>query len=382
MRDADTLVQRALLGSGKITTYADVYYDGEQIVDNLSITDGSITSDITQDVRHRLDLTVADADGRLVPRLEFDPLNAYGQEINIQMAITGSGVTVTEPLSIGWYVISEGTTEELWTRNDSGVWRSGGAEIVLTGLDRMQFLADARFLSPSQPLVDATVFSEITRLVNDLVPLGVFDDILVDRTVPASLVYEDDRVAALALLAASIGAEIHVNSDGALDVAVPTQYGATPVWTFNVGESGDVLATQLAWKRDGVVNAVIARGQTAVDNAPVQGTAFDLDPSSPTRWGGPIGQVPLFFESPLLTTTAQCGAAAKTRLNSYRRGMDREYTFPALPNYLLELDDPVVVNFPDRSFVGRITRMVLPIKAITPMSVTVRALDSSVTLVS
>jgi hypothetical protein len=47
-------------------------------------------------------------------------------------------------------------------------------------------------------------------------------------------------------------------------------------------------------------------------------------------------------------------------------------------NFLLELDDPVTVELPDRSFDGRIVKMTLPLRP-GPMAVTVRALDSSLT---
>jgi hypothetical protein len=57
------------------------------------------------------------------------------------------------------------------------------------------------------------------------------------------------------------------------------------------------------------------------------------------------------------------------------------YTFSTLPNFLIELDDPVRVQLPDRLIQGRVVKLSLPL---TPgaMTVSVRALDSFVTSIN
>jgi hypothetical protein len=378
MRTSGTDLTTAFTGSYQLITYADAWYGGDQTADNLPVVGGSIEYDLDSDQRSTLKLTVASSDGALVPLLATDPLAPYGQEINISMALVASGQAQTDPISIGWFRIQEPDATQKWLRRSSGAWRSGGAKIELTALDRMAILADARFLTADQPQAGATVLGEIARLVSDLVPMGDIDAGVDDKAVNSSIVYTEDRVAAIRSLAASTGTIPFIDSDGALRVHLPTAYGATPVATLTVGAGGVIGDYATAMTRDGVCNVVIATGEASGDLAPVQGIAYDLDPNSPTCFGGPFGSVPMFYSSPLLTTQAMAEAAAKTLLNSSRRGREREIVFSIIPNFLLELDDPVLVVLPDRTIAGRIVKMTLPL---TPgaMSVTIRALDTSIT---
>jgi hypothetical protein len=66
-------------------------------------------------------------------------------------------------------------------------------------------------------------------------------------------------------------------------------------------------------------NVVVARGEAQDGTPPVQATAIDSDPSSPTYAGtgpgtSPYGRSTYFFASPLLLTVAQAQAAADTIL--------------------------------------------------------------------
>jgi hypothetical protein len=375
MRSAPDLDPAVFYGSTILRSYADAWYDGESTAEDLPIVGGSIDGDSDADVRHTLTVTVADPDGRLVPRAATDPLAVFGQELKVSMSVLGLGYADATPTGLGWFRIQVARPKERWMRS-AGVWRHGGATIELECLDRMQILADYRFIVAEQPPAGATVVSEIRRLVEDLVPIGEIDGALTDAPVPAGTVYQDDRVSALQALARSIGGNLIVDSEGSLRLVRPTQYGAIPVWTFQVGEGGDIVDYATELTRDGVINAVVATGDADTDHAPVQGIAYDTDPASPTRWGGPFGRVPLGYSSPLLTTPGQAGQAAATRLANYRRGREREIPITCPPNYLLELDDPVAVVLPDRTMQGRIVRLSLPLRP-GRMSVTVRALDTS-----
>jgi hypothetical protein len=66
-------------------------------------------------------------------------------------------------------------------------------------------------------------------------------------------------------------------------------------------------------------NVIVARGEAQDGTTPVQATAVDSDPSSPTYAGtgpgtSPYGRVTEFFSSPLLKTVSQAQAAANTIL--------------------------------------------------------------------
>jgi hypothetical protein len=66
-------------------------------------------------------------------------------------------------------------------------------------------------------------------------------------------------------------------------------------------------------------NVIVARGESQDGSAPVQATAIDEDPSSPTYAGtgpgtSPYGRVTEFYASPLLETESQAQSAANTIL--------------------------------------------------------------------
>jgi len=346
-------------------------------VDDFAVIDGEITYDYDADVQAQLSATIADATGELVPKDFADALAPFGSELHVSMSASVSGIEVIEPLSIGWFRIQEPESTVRWRYGSNGLWRSGGAQISVTALDRMSILSDANFVTVNQPGSTATVLSEIRRLADNMVPMGDIDPGLTDKSVPSSVVYQESRVQALTDLVQVIGGHLWFDDNGALTVSIPTQYGASPVWTFTCGPTGDILEYSVKMTRDGVVNAVVAQGETETDHAQIQGVAYDTDPKSPTRWGGPFGQVPITFASPLMTTAAMCQAGAQTRLNNYRRGREREYTVSTVPNFLLQLDDPVQAILPDRIVPGRIVKMTLPLTP-GPMSLTIRTLDSSI----
>jgi hypothetical protein len=379
VRSRDRNLAAAFRGSFRLETYCDAWYNGEPTYERLPITGGTIEYDLDSNVQGTLTLTISDEDGGLVPLKATDVLAPYGQEVHVTMAIAASDHPLLDPLSIGWFRIQDvPTARKWWYPMPSGRLRCGGSLVELTAQDRMSAIAEAKLLQTYQPIANATVMDEITRLAGDLVPMGSLDPLLTDDVVSASLTYDEDRVAAITGLAASIDGAPRMDSMGFLQVVKPTEYGTLPVWTFDVGDRGFVTSYTTSMTRDGVVNAVIASGEAASDHAPVVGYAFDLDPGSPSRWAGPFGEVPAFYTSPLLTTAAKAAQAARTRLNTLQRGREREFTITCPINFLLELDDPVVISLPDITIPGRIVKMSLPL---TPadMTVTVRALDTSVT---
>jgi hypothetical protein len=378
VRSTDPFLQAAFNGSFTLRTYLDAWYDGRNTAEGLDIIDGSIEYDFDADVRERLTVSVASVDGSHVPQHPEDALACFGQELHVSMSVQAVGFESSDPVSVGWYGIQNSDAEERWLTTASGAFRHGGATITVEGLDRMQRLAEYPFLVPSQPTVGATVVSEIKRLTEGLVPVGELDLALVDASVPTSTVYEGDRVPGLQGLARLIGGNLMMDAFGTMSIRKPTAYGATPVWTFRCGATGSIVAYSWGMSRDGVINAVVATGETDADHAPVAGTVVDSDSTSPTYWDGPFGRRPLGFASPLFTTAARARTGAATRLANYRRGREREVTLSVPVNFLLELDDPVTVELPDRSFDGRIVKMTLPLRP-GPMTVTVRALDSSLT---
>ncbi len=95
-------------------------------------------------------------------------------------------------------------------------------------------------------------------------------------------------------------------------------------------------------------NVIVARGEAQDGTTPVQATAIDSDPSSPTYAGtGPgtssYGRVTEYFTSPLLQTVSQAQAAANTRL-AQRVGAGATYTLVRPYDPTIDAGDVVAVG--------------------------------------
>jgi hypothetical protein len=96
--------------------------------------------------------------------------------------------------------------------------------------------------------------------------------------------------------------------------------------------------------RDKVYNAMVCTGQSSDPKVPpVWAMAIDNNPASPTYYYGPFGQVPKFFSSQFLTTTAQCLATAKSMLVE-ALGANEQLSVQALPLTFLEPGDLITVE--------------------------------------
>lgn len=363
-----------LAASHEVITRADLWYGGKLVAAGVDIVDGAVEMDGDDNIRGRLKLTVADATGDLVPAGAAG-LTPFGGELHVQRGVRlpGGG---TETVSLGWYRIQQDDADEAYRRNRAGTWVSGGAEIAVEGLDRMSAVDDSRFLAAGSPPRGATCLSEIRRLCRGLLPLSVLD--VPDEPVPAGLVYEESRLEAVAALADALECKVFAGPDGALTVrsVVP----GDPVWTFRGPGGGLVTVGQVA-ARDGAYNAVVARGEAEGNRPAVQAVAYDVTPSSPTRWGGPYGRVPTFYSSPLIKTVAQAQSAARSRMDSLIRGRERLFRITAVPvPFLLPLDS-VTVETPRLRFTGQLVRIDMPLTASGGAATyTVRALESGVTV--
>lgn len=357
---------------------AELWYDGELIAARLPVTGGSVKWDGDADVACRATFAIADVDAAAFP-IGASGISAYGTEVYLERGAYVPGGDA-EYVPLGRLRIQDDDLAE-WFRTDaSGEWITAGFSAEGEALDRLQAVEDARFLAPESSPTEKTCKAELRRLLRGIVPLGTWDAIE-DAATPAGLTYDESRLAAVVKLADALGAQLYTDRNGTAQLR-STAWATEPVWTFDGTAAGGGLES-LAWKdtRDGVYNAVVARGESTGDNAPpVQAVAYDVTPASPTRWGGPFGRVPYFYSSPLITTKAQAEAAAKTRLDNLLRGRERTVTFSALPLPFLEVGDTVAVTTPRVHLRGVLVGMEIPL-APEKASYTVRAAESGITVI-
>lgn len=293
------------------------------LADDVPIAAGTLEVDRSLRVPERLTFTVPRADRGVswVPAPNH-PLGWYGQRVRLSL-----GVEV--PGAVEW--IDRG--EFLIVGADAA-----GDTVTVEAAGLLALVDEARFTVPFQP--GGTFQSTIRALVEPALTV-IFSGTPTDRAVPSGLAWDEDRLAALEEMLDAWPAVAAVDSTGVLRVtaaADPTE----AVLTLTDGTGGTVLRWSGQGSRDGAANLVVARGQQA-DGAQVQGVAYDLDPTSPTYFGGDFAAlpVPAFFSSPLLTTVAQCQAAASTILARRQRDGARTVAAELVPHPGLETGDLV-----------------------------------------
>ncbi len=111
------------------------------------------------------------------------------------------------------------------------------------------------------------------------------------------------------------------------------------------GVGGTVLRRQGSTPRDGAWNWVIAQGEDT-NGSPIQGVAYDTDPNSPYRFGGPFSPpaVPYPFSTPLMTTIAQCRTAAAAKVLQLHRSASRRLEVTMVPHPGLTRGDIILAT--------------------------------------
>jgi hypothetical protein len=298
---------------------------GETLLDDdIPVAAGREEIDRTLRIPERVTLTVPRLDRGTTydPVNADDPLAAFGQHLTVSLGI-GLGNGQTEWFQRGEYLISQAST-------------SGDAvEVEAVGL--LALVDEARLVSPYQPT--GTLASTLRGLVEPALTVNI-DAGLTDRAVPAGMNWDEDRLGAVLELLDAWPADASVTSDGYLSV-IPATDPTSSVLALTDGQGGTVLHWAGVSTRDSAYTAVVARG-TAADGGLLQGVAYDQT-GGPLSSGGAFNPlpVPFFYASPLLTTVAQCNAAARTVLARLRRTSAPKVTAEMVPNPALLTGDGV-----------------------------------------
>ena len=149
----------------------------------------------------------------------------------------------------------------------------------------------------------------------------------------------------MADLAASVGALARFDREGDFTLRPRVVEPAAPVWDIDAGAEGVFIDADEALDRTGTYSGIVVRGQTAA-GVPIEGSARDTDPTSPTYHLGPFGLVELVYDSASVQTQAAADALA-AQLLAEHLGLARSLTIETVPNPALELGDTVRLAFPD-----------------------------------
>lgn len=339
----------AMTGSYVLHTRVESWLGGVLLDDNVPVSEASEEVDRTLNVPERLSMTVpiTDRGVNYDPTLNPEhPLAPYGQQLRVSVGVE-IAPDLIEWVTRGWYLIQDAQVE--------------GDTVTISGVGLMGLIEEARFVSPFQP--SGTIVSTLRKLIEPALTV-VVDSSLTDRSVPSGIAWDEDRLGAVAELLDGWPADGRVTSEGYLHVSEPVD-ASVSVLTITDGSVGTLVDRTLKLSRDGAANVVVARGESSA-GAVVQGVAYDLT-GGPQSYDGPFNPlpVPYFYSSPLLTTTAQANAAARTVLARLRRSSRQDLEIEAVPHYALESGDRITVQS-DRLGIDQdaiVERLSLPLTA-------------------
>lgn len=322
------LAASMLTGSYVLSCRATSWLNGQPLA-AVPVATAVEETDRTLNVPERLTLTVP----RVVDGVVWDPagdnahpLAPFGQRLTVEVGIGAAGRR--EWLDRGEFLIDSTTVD--------------GDTVTVVAVGLLQLIAEARFVSPYQP--SGNIGAVLRRLVEPALTVDL-TAAPTDRAVPSGLAWDEDRLGAVYELLGAWPADVMVR-DGVLVVTADDDPAPEEsVLDLTDGTGGTVLRWSGSASRDGCYTRVVARGEAA-DGGTVQGEYADTGSSSPLRDLGTFNplSVPYLHYSPLLTTVAQCQAAARTTMHRLRRNTGRVLTAMAVPHPGLQAGDRVTVT--------------------------------------
>lgn len=297
-----------------------------------TVPGGGVVIDGLADVRTTASISLPSS---YWPRHGYHDTGPWGNELYLQAGVRYSD-ELCELVGLGYLRI------EAPEQDDA----ARGGPVTLTLVDRMQGIIDARLETPKHFPASTTAGALVLDLVTEVYPLAEveWDDDSDLATLGRDIFMEEDRYAGLKDVADSLGKIMYWNHRGALAFeAMPNV--RRPVAQISSGRDGVLVSASRRLSREGVYNAVVARGDGLDQTDPVYAVAYDGDPNSMTYYLGRYGKVPKYYASPFLTTSAQALAAASAIL---RKGLGTPYqvNFGMSPNYALQPFDPVRISHP------------------------------------
>jgi hypothetical protein len=319
-----------IAGSHQVRVRVSALLAGQPIptASDLRVVDGKVTLDRRAAVRGRLQIDLAEP--LMIPNGPGDPLSPFGFELAVSRGIVyADGAEELKPLGV--FPIQSSLADDL-------------EPTKIDALDRAQLVRDAR-LEDDYPITAGTNYaSAIEALLAAGVPQLTFKFVTTSFTTPALVIAaQADRWDQAVAMARSIGCQLYFDGEGACVLTPEVSLATSPDLTIAEGAGGALLDARIKLDRAPSYNRVIATSVATSSPAAFRGVATDTDPSSPTLYGGPFGRKPRFFASPLLTSTAQCQAAAEGILAS-DRGVGKSITFDVVPNPALEPSDVVQIR--------------------------------------
>lgn len=296
----------ALAGSPQRVFRAEILQNELITYAGLEVVSGGVTVDRQARIRREANLRLADSTGLLTPTDANDLLHpASGSEVRLWHGLRLDDGT-EEYVPVGTFRIVAPKV----TRGPRGL------QIELQGKDRARTVQRARFTDFYRVPSGTNYATAISNILTSRIPTITTSFTTVTYQT-GELLFEagDDPWEAAVDMAQAVGMELYVDPLGVFVLRPePNPAGDPVVARYTEGTGGGLLAIQKILDDEGTYNHTIVTGEKTENTVPVRAEALDINPSSPTYVYGPYGDVPTFFVSKMVTTTAQAQAAADALL--------------------------------------------------------------------
>lgn len=260
-----------------------------------------------------------------IPTAAEHPLAGMGHRARVQV----DGTT------FGWFRLSPA--------------RRSGDVLQVSGLGLLREVQRARLTQTWQTSSGQTRGQVVGQLLAGLLPVVLG---LPDEPMPVAT-WMEDRLAAVYEVVESWPARLEVREQ-TVWILPPWPASGAPVGRLALtgpleppGDAGDPY------------NGYLVRTVPVGDEQPV--TAFWGQPDGPMRWGGPYGQNPAFFSSPVLAADPAQLLAVAERMTRRETAAATTYRFAAVPDPERRVGDVVTVEHSGQQIagVGRIVALSL-----------------------
>lgn len=366
----------AIRHSHEVVQRAEILQDDQVIFDLTAagvLVDGAVTAQRAEVQRTASNVVLIDRDGTLTPDTVDDLLVPTGRQLRLWRGLVYPDATEDERLAgTDRELVPLGTFRFTTTETESG-------QITLTNVYDRAWIVQGALLEnvvtiPAGTLVTDAIASLLTTAYPD-VPL----DLSTTDEVTPLMVFDGDADpwAAAQELAANVGQRLFFNPLGVATMRPEPDPTADPVvWTFDDADAASMLLPGLRQTWTGTsYNSVTVSGESTSLTVPVRATVRDLEPTSPTRYGGPYGKRPM----PLITdtkiaTAAQCEARALKELQS-QLGIAQQVNFSTWGHPALDVADLVYVASTSRGVAQYfiLDSVGIPLRGAGTMDVTTRA---------
>lgn len=368
MQQASTGFKDALrFGSNLYMARLTVYSGGAATTYVMPVSDCVITEDRNGAQRRQGSITVelipSIPPQALLPTSPSSVLAPFGNEVFIEVAVQADpSQTPTEWIPLGLFSMATTVVE------DSTI----DLVVTMDVYDRSWVISQRKFLAPyNVPASTGNFVDEIEHLLNQVwgsnPPLR-YNITPTNATVPTASYNEgSDPWQAAQDMASAAGYELFFDRNGiVVGYPIPDPAGQPIVWnfteddltaqgTYNHPVGGTPYTTPVAvtvtFTRDRIYNDVIvsgtgpqnAPGSASGSTAPIRAEAKDTNPSSPTYYAGPMGDVPNFVQTSLATDTATAQAMADNDLQA-ALALAWQITVHTAPNPLFDIDDVATIT--------------------------------------